>query len=173
MSVASLRCVLALAAVTAAAPCLAQQLDPRLAPLRPLVGKTWRGTLPNGAVDVHRFEVALNGKAVRSLHSVNDGVYGGEALVFWDAEKQAVVAHYFTTGGFYTIGTMRFEDGWIRSHEVVHGDAGAVREVKAKSRVEADGRLVVSTEQLKDGQWVPGGDRVYVEDPKAVVRFKE
>jgi hypothetical protein len=154
-----------------AAPGLAE-MDPHLEPLKPLVGKTWRGTLPNGAIDVHRFELVLGGQAVRSLHSVNDGVYGGEAIIVWDSEKQCLVSHYFTTGGFYTVGTFRIEDGWIVSHEIVHGNAGAVREVKGRSRV-ADGKLVVRTEQLKNGEWVPGGERFYVEDPAAVVRFKE
>jgi hypothetical protein len=166
------RPLLVFAAALAAAPCLAG-MDPHLEPLKPLLGRTWRGTLPGGAVDVHRFELVLNGQAVRSLHSVDDGAYGGEAIVFWDAEKQAVVSHYFTTAGFYTIATFRFEDGWILSHEVVHGNAGGIQEVKARSRVDARGRLVVTTEQLKNGEWAPGGERVYVEDPGALVRFRE
>jgi len=156
-----------------AAPGLAE-MNPHLEPLRPLVGKTWRAVLPGGtAVDVHRFELVLNGQAVRSLHSVNDGVYGGEALLFWDEEKQAIASHYFTTAGFYTVGSFRIEEGWLVSHEIVHGNAGGITEVRARSRVEPDGSLVVKVEHLKNGQWTPGGERRYVEDPKAVVRFKE
>src|ERR687896_1633222 len=82
------------------------ELNPRLAPLRPLAGKTWRGVFPESKpdkpmVDVSRFEVALNGQAVRNLHSINDGEYGGETLIVWDQEKQALVFYYFTTDGFY------------------------------------------------------------------------
>lgn len=56
----------------------AAEMHPKLSPLRPLLGKTWRGSLekPGSAkpvVDVQRWELALNGQAVRVLHSINDG----------------------------------------------------------------------------------------------------
>jgi hypothetical protein len=88
------------AALTLVAAVLsAGELDPRLEPLRPLVGKTWRGDLsPPGAarpaVDVHRFELALGGRAVRSLHSINDGDYGGETLFVWDDARKSIVYTY-------------------------------------------------------------------------------
>jgi hypothetical protein len=166
--------------VTLALPAAARpvELDPHLAPLKPLAGKTWRGVFPNSkpekpVVDVSRFEVALNGKAVRNLHSINDGEYGGETLMVWDKEKQAVVFYYFTTGGFYTTGTVLPADGGFTSHEVVKGDADGVAEVKATFRVLPDGRLHVHTEYLKQGKWVEGRDMHYAEAPDAKVKFKE
>ena len=146
--------LLAVALSALAAPARTEP-NPKLSWFKPLLGKTWRGTLPGGAVDVHRFELILNGQVVRTIHSVNDGAYAGEALVYWDAEKQSIVSHYVTTGGFYTSATIRFENGAMLSH------------------ILADGRLQVKTEQLKDGQWTPGGERLYVEDPGAVLRFQE
>lgn len=159
-------------------PLAAAELDSRLAPLQPLVGKTWRGAVtPPGAakpaIDVHRFELALGGKAVRSVHSIDDGVYGGETLFVWDAEKKAVVYTYFTTAGFYTTGVMQAGDGALHFQESLHGTSGGVREVKSTSRVLPDGRLHVSSKHLKDGLWVDGHDVYYSEDPKAVVRFKD
>jgi hypothetical protein len=139
----------------------------------PLAGKTWKATLPNGAVDVHRFELILNGQVLRTIHSVNDGAYGGEALVYWDEEKQTLASHYVTTAGFFTTATIRIENGAMLSHEIVHGGgAGGVTEVKGESRFLPDGRLLVKTQQLKNGQWTPGAERTYVEDSKAEVRFK-
>ncbi len=172
------RTVLAALAVMLAAPLQSAELDPRLAPLAPLVGKTWRGEMsPPGAekpvVDVSRFEVALNGRAIRSLHSINDGVYGGETLFAWDDEKKAIVYTYFTTGGFYTVGTVTPAEGELRFHEMVRGSTTGPREVKASSRILPDGRLHVKSEHLKDGQWVDGHEVRYVEDPRAVVRFKD
>jgi hypothetical protein len=164
--------LLALALASVTAP-LAAQASPRLEWFKPLVGKTWRATLPNGGTDVHRFELILNGQVVRTVHSVDEGVYAGEALVHWDPEKQSVVSYYVTTGGFFTTGTLRFEDGAMLSHEVVHGNAGGIQEVKGESRLLPDGRLQVKTQQLKDGQWTPGGERLYVLDPAAKVIFKE
>jgi hypothetical protein len=87
----------------------------------PLAGKTWKATLPNGAVDVHRFELILNGQVLRTIHSVNDGAYGGEALVYWDEEKQTLASHYVTTAGFFTTATIRIENVAMLSHEIVHG----------------------------------------------------
>ena len=154
------------------------ELSPHLAPLRPLVGKTWRGEFPESkpgkpVIDVSRYEVALNGQAVRNMHSINDGAYGGESLMVWDKEKQAIVYYYFTTGGFYTTGTLKEEDGAIMAHETVKGDADGVSEVKAVFRVLPDGRLHAKTSYLKKGQWVDARDMHYVEAPSAVVKFKD
>ena len=153
-------------------------LNPRLAPLTPLVNKTWRGVFPQSTpdkpmVDVSRFEAVLNGQAVRNLHSINDGDYGGETLIVWDQEKQAIVFYYFTTAGFYTTGTMREEGGALVSHEVVKGEADGISEVKATFRLQPDGRLHVKTQYLKQSAWVDGRDMYYVETPGAVVKFKE
>ncbi len=77
------------------------QLDEPLMPFAPLVGKTWKGEFKESTperplFDVSRWERALNGKAVRVLHSVNDGVYGGETIITWDAKKNGLVYWYFT-----------------------------------------------------------------------------
>jgi hypothetical protein len=173
ISVAALLMALVLPAAARAA-----ELDPHLAPLRRLVGKTWRGVFPKSTpekpvVDVSRFEAALNGQAVRNLHSINDGEYGGETLMVWDKEKQAIVYYYFTTAGFYTTGTIHPESDGFTSHEIVKGDADGVTEVKAMFRLLPDGRLHAHTEYLKQGKWVEGRDMDYVEAPDARVKFRE
>ncbi len=161
-----------------APPARAAEMNPKLEPLRPLLGKTWRGSLekPGSAkpvVDVQRWELALNGQAVRVLHSINDGEYGGESTVVWDKQKQGLAFWYFTTAGFYTTGAFEVEkDGALVTCEVVKGDAEGVSEVKGVHRILPDGRLHVKTQYLKAGKWVDGRDTYYVEDPKAEVRFK-
>jgi hypothetical protein len=167
-----------LAVLSGAAEARTAELSDRLAPLRPLVGRTWRGTFPESKpdkpmVDVSRFEVALNGQAVRNLHSINDGDYGGESLIFWDPDQQSIVFYYFTTGGFYTTGTMRGENGALVTHERVKGAADGITEVRGTARVLPDGRLHVKTEYLKDGRWGPGRDMHYVEAPAAEVKFRD
>ena len=156
----------------------AVEMNPHLAPLAFLVGKTWRGTVsPPGAakpaVDVSRFELALNGQAVRNRHSIDDGAYGGETFIVWEEARQSLVYFYFTTAGFYTTGTMKAVDGALESHEVVKGAAGGIAEVKATHRLLPDGRLQVTSRYLKNGVWEDGRETFYVEDPQAVVRFKE
>jgi hypothetical protein len=179
MKVPSILAVLTLAGALSAAPgASAAELSAPLAPLRPLVGKTWRGTFPESKpdkpmVDVSRFEVALNGQAVRNLHAINDGEYGGETLIVWDQEKKALVYYYFTTAGFYTTGTMREDGGALVSHEHVKGSADGITEVRGTYRVLPDGRLHVKTEYRKAGQWGPGRDMYYAEAPGAEVKFKD
>jgi hypothetical protein len=167
-------CVVATTRLTAAEP---TSLDPNLEVFRPLFGKTWKGTFKNSTpekpvVDVMSCERALNGKAVRSLHSINDGVYGGETIYMWDDTEKKVRYHYFTTAGFMTAGTLTVEDGkWI-SHEKVTGSSGGVTEVRGTSEVRRDGTLHVKTEHLKDGKWEVGHEATYQEDPKARVVFR-
>lgn len=164
--------------VLAAGPVAAAEMNQHLAPLAHLIGKSWRGTVsPPGAAkpatDVSRFELALNGQAVRNRHSIDDGAYGGETFIVWEEARQSLVYFYFTTAGFYTTGTMKVEDGVLTSHETVKGAAGGISEVKATHRLLPDGRLQVKSRYLKDGQWVDGRETYYAEDPQAVVRFKE
>lgn len=152
-------------------------LIPQLEPFRPFLGKTWRGEFKNSTpekpvVDVSRWERALNGKAIRTLHSINRGEYGGESIITWDAAKKSLVYHYFTTAGFITLGTMTVTDGKIVSHEKVSGEAGGVTEVRATHEILPDGSMSTKSEYLKNGTWEPGHAAVYREDPKAEVVFR-
>ncbi len=152
-------------------------LDPHLEPLRPLLEKTWRGTFKSSTperpvVDVMRWERALNGRAVRVLHSVNDGAYGGETILFWDEKKQVVTYHYFTTAGFTTVGSMTFKEGRWMTHEVVAGSASGVTEVRGTGELLPDGTVRVKTEHLKDERWQPGREVIYRDDPAAKVIFR-
>lgn len=152
-------------------------LSKELEPFRPFLGKTWRGEFKNSTpekpvVDISRWERALNGQAIRVIHSVNDGAYGGESFIRWDREKSSLVFHYFTTAGFMTTGTATFSDGKFTSHETVTGSANGVTQVRATSELRVDGTLFVKAEYLKNGEWTLGREATYREDPKAEVKFK-
>ena len=121
--------------------------------------------------DVSHWERALNGTAVRTLHSINDGVYGGESLIFWDNSKQSLVFYYFTTAGFYTQGTMEMvNDHEFIAYEAVTGNADGITQVKSTSSVSAE-QIKVSTQYLKNGQWTNPEVRIYTRSTKAV-KFK-
>ncbi|MHC1767789.1 MAG: hypothetical protein AB9869_26545 [Verrucomicrobiia bacterium] len=168
-----------IAALAAAFTALADEpsLDAHLEPLRPLLEKTWTGQFKDSTpdkpmIDIARWERALNGKAIRILHSVNNGIYGGESLVMWDDNKRQVTFHYFTTAGFMTTGNMRFEQGKTISHELVTGNKEGVTEVRATSELRPDGTLHVRSEYLKNGEWMPGHEITYREDKEAKVVFR-
>jgi hypothetical protein len=161
-------------------PVFAAEKEPlakELEPFRAYLGRTWRGELKNSTpekpvVDIVRWERALNGQAIRSTHSVNDGQYAGETIIRWDAEKQSLVFHYFTTASFMTTGKMTFADGKFTSLEKVTGDANGITEVRANGEFRTDGTYFLRSEYFKNGQWVPARETTYKEDPKAVVKFK-
>ncbi|MBE0644445.1 MAG: hypothetical protein IH600_10235 [Bacteroidetes bacterium] len=164
---------------SAAAPLTAQtDLHEQLLPFKDLVGHTFRGKLSEPDAkkemwDVMHFERALNGKALRVLHSLNDGEYGGESVIFWDEAKQSLVYYYFTTAGFYTNGTMTMEgEGKWTSHEMVTGNANGVTEVRATGEFTSDGTLKTSSEYLQNGAWVPGHSSTYELADDAEVRFR-
>lgn len=152
-------------------------LSVHLKPLAPFVGKTWKGvfrqsTAENPQIDVARWERALNGRAVRILHSVNDGAYGGETIVVWDAKRESLVFSYFTTAGFFTTGTAWFEDGVLVTHESVTGDAGGITEVRGTSAILPDGTMRAVSRYFQNGAWVDGHEILYREDASARVVFR-
>ncbi len=142
------------------------------------IGKTWRGVFAGSTpekpvIDVSKWELILNGSAIRILHSLNDGEYGGETIIIYDHKKESLKFFYFTTGGFYTTGTISFEDEAFISHEYVTGNADGITEVKAVSKILPDGRMFGSSEYLKDGKWIKGHEVYYEEAPDAKVIFKK
>src|SRR5258708_12382791 len=152
-------------------------LNAHLGPVGRILGKTWKGAFSDSTpekpvVDVSHWERALNGQAVRATHSINQGVYGGETLFFWDEKKQAVVYYYFTTASFMTTGTIEFKDGKILTHEDVKGDAGGVSELRATSEILPAGTFHVKAEYLKDGQWKLGHHETYKVDASSEGVFK-
>jgi len=155
----------------------ADELIDQLSPLKPFIGKTWRGELKGSApdkpmIDVSHWERALNGRAVRVLHSVNNGEYGGESIITWDPNKKSLVYFYFTTAGFYTTGVMTIDGNKFISHEIVTGNRQGITEVKSISEILPDGRLSVGAQYSQGGKWVEGHQVIYVEAPGAEVIFK-
>jgi hypothetical protein len=154
-------------------------LHPKLEAFRPLLGQTWAGAFPDmpdgtAVTDVVRYERALNGMAVRALHSLNDGMYGGETLFRWDEAAGKLVFHYFTTQGFVTKGEIQQEeDGSFRSIELVENPAAAdgVTRVEAVFRVSADQLEVVST-YFRGEESAPGHSAVYRPAPDRDVVFR-
>lgn len=165
------------ACLWAAGALAAETLSPELEAFRPLIGKTWRGELQGSStgkrqVDVARWERALNGNAIRILHSVNDGEYGGESIVFWDATRKAIRYYYFTTAGFYTEGSMSVEGNRYTSVETVTGNKNGITEVRATATLQPNGALRQDSSYLKHGQWVPGHSATYAPAPGAEPRFR-
>ncbi len=168
---------LALLPVLGGADPAPETLDPHLEAFRPFLNKTWKGEFKESTpekpmFDVSRYERAMNGKAIRSLHSVNDGMYGGETLIYWDSEKKSLAFFYLTTAGFRTEGTMVAEKNKFTALEKVVGNANGITQVKGVAELLPDGTMHVKAEYLANDKWGPGRDMIYRHDPKASVVFK-
>jgi hypothetical protein len=144
-------------------------------PFEAMVGKTWRGqgTKDAKAEDIQRWEWAIGGHAIRITHSVNNGVYAGESLIFRDKDSGNYIFHYFTTGGFHTTGTIR-PTGPVafEMDEVIHGAQG-IEALKSTGVLGPDGVYRTRAKMEKDGQWVEVGGFDYREDATAKVVMPE
>jgi len=117
---------------------LAASIAKELKVFEPYLG-TWQASFSMGegqaVTDVSRWERALNGTAIRTLHSINDGAYGGESLLFWDKAQQRIVFYYFTTAGFYTSGKIDVvSQQEFVAYEAVEGNQDGITKVKSTSR---------------------------------------
>lgn len=163
---------LAVAALTA--PAQAQAV-PELEPLAWLVGPPWVGTVGEGAeaaTDVSVWTWAVGGHALRNVHAVADGAYGGETLLWWDKDAGAYAFVYVTNGGFTTSGHLRLtDDGGLEGVERVSGGAGGMAEgidaVRSTTRLRDDGALVVGYAYRTGEVWGPERERVYTRSADA------
>jgi len=154
-----------------------KSLDPALEAFRPYLSKTWRGEFKESTpekpmVDIARWERALNGKAIRVLHSLNDGMYGGESIIRWDPARKVVVYDYYTTAGFTTTGTMKIAEGRVTATEKVTGEKSGINEVQSSTEIRPDGTMLSKAVYLKEGKATGDREVVYREDPQAEVKWK-
>ena len=131
---------------------------------------TWKAEFADGTHDVSQYEWILGGKALRIMHSINDGDYGGEALVHWSTEKEVISYRYVTTASFYTEGTIAPTGDGFDAHEIVHGNMGGITETRSGYTMK-DGEIHVWSQFLKDGEWAEKMQATYIKTPDAKVKF--
>jgi hypothetical protein len=156
---------------------MTRAVNPHLAPLSFLLRKTWKGEFSSSTpdkpmVDVMRWEPALNGNAIRVVHSVNDGEYGGETMILWDPARSKIIYFYFTTSGFYTRGTLDAGEGHYTTHEEVTGNTNGITAVKSHTHTTPNGKVSVESQYFRNGTWVEGHSVIYSEAPAAEVVFQ-
>lgn len=155
------------------------KLHPKLEPLRPYLNQHWQGDLTQAdkvekVIDRSLWTRALNGQAIKTVHSINNGQYGGESFIFWDESKQSLAYYYFTTAGFYTHGTMEFNArlGEIIALENVENNQNGITQVKSFSRIMPDGTLQTKSSYLQNGTWVEGHSATYQPVAQQEIIFK-
>ena len=83
--------------------------------MEPFLGNTYKGnfinsTIKNPMIDILSFERSLNGNAIKVIHSVNDGEFGGETMVMYNPEKGGLQSWYFTSAGSLTIQNVQIKN---------------------------------------------------------------
>lgn len=132
--------------------------------LADLAGKGYRGEgiNPDGSTftDHQVWEWALSGHVLRCTHALGDGSYGGETLIYPDAQGGLAYV-YVTIAGFRTEGTMSLapDGGWV-AMEAVTGHPTITR-VRSTGRIEPDASLTSTAEFEQDGAFVPGHSFTY------------
>jgi hypothetical protein len=147
------------------------ELAPELAGLAPYLG-SWQASFTMGGkevTDVSQWQRALNGNAIRIVHSINDGDYGGESLIFFDKSRKQLVFFYFTTADFFTSGTISLnpDNSFIASEEV-SGNTDGISRVESTNAI-INGEMQVATRYFKAGQWSAAETRSYSPSTKAVI----
>lgn len=136
-------------------------LNDHLKVFAPLLGKTWKGTFSDSTpekpmIDIARWERAMNGQAIRCLHSLNQGAYGGETIIMWDPQQQKITFWYFTTAGFFTQGTFEIKDNSWTAIEEVTGNANGITKVRSTATINPDGSFQTKAEFYAKDTWSPG-----------------
>lgn len=161
-------------ASSAAEPILHAELEI----FRPFLNSHWEGDLTEPGkeqkmIDRSSWSRALNGQAIKTVHSINDGEYGGETMIFWDQKQKKIAYYYFTTAGFYTHGTMTYNPATqsIEALENVENNAQGITQVRSHSVLDKSGKLEISSEYLQNGKWVKGHGALYKRVPHTEVKF--
>ena len=141
----------------------------KLTVFTPFIG-TWKAEFADGTHDVSHIDWILGGKAIRIMHSINEGDYGGEALVHWNTDKQVISYRYVTTASFYTEGKIMPNEDGFDAHETVFGNMGGITETRAGYTINGD-EFHVWSQFLKNGEWTEKTQATYTRAPDAEVKF--
>ena len=113
-----------------------KKISKNLEIFEPYIGKIYKGefsgsTVENPIFDVQSWERILNGNGIKVTHSVNNGEYGGESIIMWDAKLEKLISWYFTTADFHTQASVEIDDDKIIFIEKVSGNQNGITEVKS------------------------------------------
>jgi hypothetical protein len=137
-----------------------QVLDEKLMILKPMIGKTWEGTLrsPDGQKEfktAQRMEVVWNGSVLKYTGSVPDLDDHFEGFVYWDPETKRIAFFMAHSKGVIKTGTVSGEEGRITfSGRILFPE----RQFDFRNTFEfpSEGVMIDRWSQNAFGPWQPG-----------------
>ena len=141
-------------------------LSEHLIAFKPYLGKTYEGDFINSTKehpmrDVLTWERSLNGNAIKMIHSVNHGEYGGETMIMWDPITKGLRSWYFTTAGSLTLSTVEIRGEQFITIEDVAGNQNGITKVKTVIQLLYGEKLQKKTKYLMNNMWVDGNEMIY------------
>ena len=141
-------------------------LSDHLIEMKPFIGNTYKGdfinsTKENPMFDVLSFERALNGNAIKVIHSVNNGEFVGETMVMWNPEKGGLQSWYFTSAGSLTIQNVQIRKNIFISIENVERNQNGITKVKTIMEVLNEDQIKKRTKYLMNNMWKDGSETLY------------
>ena len=141
-------------------------LSDHLIEMKPFIGNTYKGdfinsTKENPMFDVLSFERALNGNAIKVIHSVNNGEFGGETMIMWNPEKEGLQSWYFTSAGSLTIQNVQIKKDTFISTQNVERNKNGITKVKTIIEVLHGNQIKKRTKYLMNNLWKDGSETIY------------
>ena len=141
-------------------------LSEHLIEMELFIGNTYKGnfinsTRENPMIDILSFERSLNGNAIKVIHSVNNGEFGGETMVMWNPEKERLQSWYFTSAGSLTIQNVQIKKDTFISTENVERNKNGITKVKTIIEVLHGNQIKKRTKYLMNNLWKDGSETIY------------
>ena len=141
-------------------------LSEHLIKMKPFIGNTYKGnfinsTKENPMIDILSFQRVLNGNAVKVIHSVNNGEFGGETMVMWNPEKERLQSWYFTSAGSLTIQNVQIKKDTFISTQNVERNKNGITKVKTIIEVLHGNQIKKRTKYLMNNLWKDGSETIY------------
>ena len=149
-------------------------LSSRLKGLEKFLGKTYKGEFLNSSqenplFDMMFWERALNGNAVRILHSVNEGEYGGETIIMWNPDKNKLYSWYFNTGGSQSEGTVEIDTDHCLIIENVSKNKNGIKKVKTIYKYTRSGEINCKVKYFINNIWFDAHNHLYKQIDKKLI----
>ncbi len=145
---------------------LAEVANPSAEPLAPLAflaGHCWEGRFENGHRDIQCYEWVYGRQFLRSDHQVigTNPRYQGITYYGWDALKERIRFHYFTSAGAVSEGHLEATETGFRVPEEHVGGNGKVTRIETLFEQTDEYHYSAASRVWADGDWKPMHTAIY------------
>ena len=134
-------------------------------------GETFNSTKTKLISEVIHFKRILNGQAIRIVHSINEGEFGGESIITWNQENNILESVYFSTGGNIKHSMVTLKENTITLVEDVSKNQNSIKKVKTTYYLNSYGQLKKETKYYINNMWIFSHNSNYTESKSSEIIF--